>query len=57
MVTIPDCFVSRPLPESKEAFLKVLVLPEVPVNPAATCSPNSLKPLTNDFEAFKTVAV
>lgn len=57
MVTIPDCLESIEHPESKEVFLKLPIPPVVPVNPAATCSPNSLKPFTKDFEAFKTVAV
>lgn len=57
MVTIPDCFESVPEPESKDALFELPALPEVPVNPAATCSPSSLNPLTKDFEAFSTVAV
>ena len=54
---MPDCLESTAHPESKEVFLKLPILPVVPVNPAATCSPNSLKPFTKDFDAFKTVAV
>lgn len=57
MVTMPDCLASGPEPESNEGFFELVPLPEVPVKPAATCSPNSRKPFTKDLEAFKTVAV
>lgn len=57
IVTIPDCLASTPVMESKLLFFDILPPLDVPVKPAATCSPSSRNPFPNDFAAFNTVAV